>query len=501
MPYTQNQKATGLDPLVPISTSLVVMGDPADSGRAKKSTIAQVAQAILTYIQTSLGGLVQSVTGLNTNNADPKNPIVQISVDGVTITGAGTPASPLVATGGGSGGAGSSGKAKSYSLEGLLGVPIRNGYTNIESYITSSGPTVYAEIDPNFLQVWNTTSDWADADQVNSYVVTQGYLYLLLQDTAVNDYRVYRYDANNIASGGTLMTIAVQAFGTQNLMVMASDGTDFFFNYLAGNSASDFDVSRYTVSGTTLTWASDVALGAIANASDVFIVASSGNYYGLNVTGTREVKEFDPFGTLLNTYGPYDANYTNIINWTDTLYIAKSAGDDEAYRITVGTTGGGTLVGQDPTQLFASTGGTATQSYTIQVPGGTLGTRGNIRYRVIISTLLLQTGGTTVFSATYGGSSVGTTGTISCGSTSPGINDARVVIEGVIMANASTGAQKGHLSAVLHNSVATGGAADVYAGYAAASVNSTVQQPLVFTFTVTNNDQVTSQGIVVERVN
>ena len=40
---------------------------------------------------------VQSVTGLNTDNTDPLNPIVKISVDGTTITGQGTPASPLVA--------------------------------------------------------------------------------------------------------------------------------------------------------------------------------------------------------------------------------------------------------------------------------------------------------------------------------------------------------------------------------------------------------------------
>lgn len=39
---------------------------------------------------------VLTVTGLNTNNTDPTNPIVQISVDGVTITGLGTPANPLV---------------------------------------------------------------------------------------------------------------------------------------------------------------------------------------------------------------------------------------------------------------------------------------------------------------------------------------------------------------------------------------------------------------------
>jgi hypothetical protein len=43
------------------------------------------------------GGGVQSVSGLNTDNTDPINPIVNISVDGTTITGLGTPASPLQA--------------------------------------------------------------------------------------------------------------------------------------------------------------------------------------------------------------------------------------------------------------------------------------------------------------------------------------------------------------------------------------------------------------------
>ncbi len=41
-------------------------------------------------------GTVQSVTGLNTDNADPTNPVVKISVDGSTVTGLGTPGSPLV---------------------------------------------------------------------------------------------------------------------------------------------------------------------------------------------------------------------------------------------------------------------------------------------------------------------------------------------------------------------------------------------------------------------
>jgi hypothetical protein len=53
---------------------------------------------------TGGSGSVNSVTGLNTDNTDPANPIVKISVDGITITGDGTPGSPLVSVGGGGGG-------------------------------------------------------------------------------------------------------------------------------------------------------------------------------------------------------------------------------------------------------------------------------------------------------------------------------------------------------------------------------------------------------------
>ncbi len=42
---------------------------------------------------------VESVTGLNTDNTDPQNPIVQISVDGITISGNGTLSNPLQSNG------------------------------------------------------------------------------------------------------------------------------------------------------------------------------------------------------------------------------------------------------------------------------------------------------------------------------------------------------------------------------------------------------------------
>lgn len=67
-----------------------------ETGRLLLYNPATTVQNITNTTVESTG--VQSVTGLNTDNTDPANPVVQISVDGVTVTGAGTPASPLVAT-------------------------------------------------------------------------------------------------------------------------------------------------------------------------------------------------------------------------------------------------------------------------------------------------------------------------------------------------------------------------------------------------------------------
>jgi len=67
---------------------------------AQDSSIADALESIVLFFCTNFSNSVQSVTGLNTDNTDPLNPIVKISVDGITITGLGTPASPLIAVGG-----------------------------------------------------------------------------------------------------------------------------------------------------------------------------------------------------------------------------------------------------------------------------------------------------------------------------------------------------------------------------------------------------------------
>lgn len=101
---------------------LMTITPPATPGQIEKPVGIILASGLLMSFSTDIrgsvigsgggGGLVESVTGLNTNNSDPLNPVVQISVDGVSITGAGTPGSPLVAIGGGDSGSGGSGGTK-----------------------------------------------------------------------------------------------------------------------------------------------------------------------------------------------------------------------------------------------------------------------------------------------------------------------------------------------------------------------------------------------------
>lgn len=80
-------------------------------------------------IAQGIGGSgIQSVSGLNTDNTDPVNPIVKISVDGNTITGLGTPVSPLKA---------SSSVNKGFYSQIAISTTIVN--TNIETSLIGAG--------------------------------------------------------------------------------------------------------------------------------------------------------------------------------------------------------------------------------------------------------------------------------------------------------------------------------------------------------------------------
>src|ERR1035437_2750339 len=91
--YTSDLKGTGLDAKNPlVAGDLMIVSDPADNGRAKKTTFSQLVASILAFptfitsivnlISTIGGGIVQSVnsgSNITVNNADPLNPIINFT--------------------------------------------------------------------------------------------------------------------------------------------------------------------------------------------------------------------------------------------------------------------------------------------------------------------------------------------------------------------------------------------------------------------------------------
>jgi hypothetical protein len=163
---------TPVIPAVPF-TSLTTTG----------TTGASTLVAGVLNIPTYGGGIVDSVTGLDTDFSDPANPIVNIAVDGVTITGSGTSIDPLVGTGDGIyGGNGTipaaviatltdnielasnlAGEAAfTLSNTGLLGrskIKIAAGTESMSLYTTVAQGHIISSNDPNGLHIVSTTAN------------------------------------------------------------------------------------------------------------------------------------------------------------------------------------------------------------------------------------------------------------------------------------------------------------------------------------------------------
>ncbi len=115
--YTSDENIDNLHPKVtPDPADIIPFGDVSDNdgtgARAKGSPFSDFVTAVKAYLTASLGGFVETVTGLATDNTDPANPVVKIAVDPTTISGDGTPGSPLSALGGGGPSSGGGGGTK-----------------------------------------------------------------------------------------------------------------------------------------------------------------------------------------------------------------------------------------------------------------------------------------------------------------------------------------------------------------------------------------------------
>ena len=94
------------------------------------------------WVDGGVGGVVQSVTGLDTDNTDPTNPIVKVSVDSATMSGLGTPASPLKA------------KSSDYTWNGVT--QTFEDIYNLYDMDTRTKPILINCYNPNMVAGWET---------------------------------------------------------------------------------------------------------------------------------------------------------------------------------------------------------------------------------------------------------------------------------------------------------------------------------------------------------
>lgn len=157
--------------------------------------------------------------------------------------------------------------------------------------------------------------------------------------------------------------------------------------------------------------------------------------------------------------------------------------------------GSGTLIDSDTTQ-FTVTNGTGVNSlaYTINVPGGTLGTKNAIRVSLLNSSYTAVFGSSLFVSIFYGGQVIGS------GSVSVGLSG-KMDVSALIVAAGSTNVQKSIAKSISQNTT-TGGQITAFTSDYTTTVDSTIDQDITVEisgqFGVTT--QQTIEGIVVEKL-
>ena len=255
---------------------------------------------------------------------------------------------------------------------------------------------------------------------------------------------------NNFVSGsGTLQIDQTPDNGTYGLLAGAVDGTNDTYTvslgkygsgklqvYLNGliqlQGASDDFVELVPASGT-------FKFNTPPVTSDIITVVYSGN--------SASVDNYTVKATTDDTTPSFLEDKINIHSSDSSVLVTKTITNpsgDEIIDIDLSALlggGGGSKLAIDTTQI-STNNQTFTTLYTVPIPGGILGTNNAIRFKVLLGNLQIAANKDLYVKFVYGGSDV--TGTLlfdndsSSGSGEPG------VIEGVIVADNATNAQKGY---------------------------------------------------------
>ncbi len=216
-------------------------------------------------------------------------------------------------------------------------IVLENTYQDTDVRIVCDATDLFVELPDQNLQQRSVLLDWGLASSLRSAVALDGFLYILVVAGIPNpnEWRVYRYDITDIASGGTLISFVGQTLsGTDFDMEMtANESGTFYFTYNAGNSLNDYSVARYNLTGTSLTHSSSLNFGASIGSFSRILSDAAGNVFG--VSGSGVVRKFTPVGGLTYTTPSYIVSVGSgrVLNWDDTFYFGDLSIDKVLNRI------------------------------------------------------------------------------------------------------------------------------------------------------------------------
>ena len=218
------------------------------------------------------------------------------------------------------------------------GLMNNNFSTDVAARAYVNGTTFILDLGSQSLQKQVVTSDWASATGITGCIIKGGYVYLLLIQ-ASGAPRLYRYTMTNVSGGGTLMTFSGQTIGsTAAIAGINQDGAgNFYFTNKAGGSTSNHIISKYSLSGTTLTYISDITCGSTSSNFGTSFVAVNSSYIWALSSSDSLIRKYNTSGTLVatsvTTYVSGSNGSTGTINFND--------GTSLFVYVVVNSTGGG----------------------------------------------------------------------------------------------------------------------------------------------------------------
>jgi hypothetical protein len=186
---------------------------------------------------------------------------------------------------------------------------------------------------------WSTraiTSDDATSDGMLGIAKVGNYVYVLDYNHNADPYiKIWRYAANAINSGGTLMTFSGTDIGGNNaassVTSLCSDGTNLYVNNTGGDTGTTKHVWRkYSISGTVLTFVADITCGATSANFSTNAIDGSGNFYGCD-NSSYIFRRYSSSGVLAATISNnWGASTAVMVTFKGIVYVIQDFGTNNA---------------------------------------------------------------------------------------------------------------------------------------------------------------------------